>query len=72
MTAPNIPGCTCDRDDTSWVGEDVPMPLCSRHDWLRKLSWESLACIAIDYEAALVAAESAAVVAPKRAGRGAG
>jgi len=51
--APNIEGCTCDRDDESWVGEPGPMPLCPKHEYLRKLSWESLACMVIDYEATL-------------------
>lgn len=52
--APNIPECTCDRKDDSWVGEPVDMPLCPYHEKrLRHLSWETLACIVIDYEAAL-------------------
>lgn len=53
--APNVPDCTCDRDDDSWVGERA-MPLCPYHeDRLRHLSWESLACMVIDFEAALSA-----------------
>lgn len=57
---PNVPECTCDRDDDSWVGEGIEMPMCDYHEKrLRKLSWESLACIVIDYEAAL------AVVGPR-------
>lgn len=54
LPAPNLPECSCDRDDDSWVGEPVEMPLCPLHEKrLRHLSWESLACLVIDYEAAL-------------------
>lgn len=59
--APNVSECTCDRDDDSWVGEPVDMPLCPYHEKrLRHLSWESLACMVIDYEAALAALPEAA------------
>lgn len=52
--SPNIPECKCDRDDDSWVGEPVPMPLCPFHEKrLRHLSWETLASMLIDYEATL-------------------
>ena len=54
MTVVNIPGCTCDREDVLWVGEEGEMPLCPLHEkWMRPLSWESLACLVRDYEAEL-------------------
>lgn len=54
--APNVPGCTCNRNDDSWVGEDVPVSvwMCPYHlRRLEALSWATLACMVIDYEAAL-------------------
>jgi hypothetical protein len=55
--APNVPGCTCDRDDDSWTDEPVEMPMCDYHEKrLRHLRWETLACLVIDYEAVIHAA----------------
>jgi predicted nucleic acid-binding Zn ribbon protein len=48
---PNVPECTCDRDDDE---DEAPRVFCAYHeDRLRHLRWDTLACIVIDYEAVL-------------------
>ena len=48
---PNIPGCACDRDDDSSVG-DEELLLCPMHDrQLRRLGRDALTSMLIDYEA---------------------
>lgn len=49
--AENVPGCTCDRDNED---TDEPFPFCRLHEErLRRLRWETLALLVIDYEAVL-------------------
>lgn len=55
---PNVPGCTCDRDDDSMVDEpwDSPWdtPMCDMHrQKYGHLQWRTLLAIVIDQEAAL-------------------
>jgi predicted nucleic acid-binding Zn ribbon protein len=48
---PNVPECTCDRDDDE---DEAPRVFCDYHEnRLRHLRWDTLACIVIDYEAVL-------------------
>ena len=48
---PNVPECTCDRDDDE---DEAPRVFCDYHEArLRHLRWDTLACIVIDYEAVL-------------------
>ena len=50
--APNVPGCTCDRDDGSNPGGQIA--LCPMHvEALLHLRWDTLAAMVIDYQAAI-------------------
>ena len=51
LSYPNVPGCTCDRND-----EDEDIRLCPKHEaMLRPLRWDTVAAMYVDVEAGYLA-----------------